>query len=160
MKKLFTSVTIAVVFALTLSIAPVAATPPADVTIVSDMHPVTGPIDPFDGTFVASGPAVDAGIICPSGGVDDISNPAVGWQSHEMRIIILSVHKHFTCDDGSGSFEMNMRVRIAPTGITAQWIIVGGDGPYSRLFGAGNLYAEWISENLLRDHYSGGLHIE
>jgi hypothetical protein len=159
MKKHPLLVTVLLIAALLSITSPVAASTPADVTIVSIMHPQPNdPIAPFSGTFVASGPAVDAGLLCGEGDVQDIVNPARGWQS--SQVITLYVHKHFMCSDGSGSFEMNMQVLIAPTRSTARWNITAGEGSYTRLFGAGGLTAVWLSEYDLEDTYFGKLHIE
>jgi len=127
-----TALLIVALFSMTI---PVAASTPADITIVALMQPQPDdPTAPFSGTFVASGPAVDAGILCENGTIQDIANPAVGWQSDQ--IIKLYVHKHFMCNDGSGSFEMDMQVLISPKGTPARWVITTGDGIYARLFGS------------------------
>jgi hypothetical protein len=132
---------------------PAVAAAPADVTILSEMSLSSG-----TGTFEASGPAVEAGILCPEGSVNDDNISAVGWQSNQ--VLILFVHKHFACNDGSGSFEMDLNVRIAPTGTTARWIVVAGDGNYERLAGNGGLVATAVSEVILIDTYSGKMHVK
>lgn len=138
---------------------PVAASTPADVSIVAVMNPQPeDPTAPFSGTFVAYGSAVDAGVLCNSGIIQDIANPATGWRSNQ--VIILHVHKHFMCDDGSGMFEMDIEVPVTPAGTPARWVIRAGDGLYVRLFGAGGLTATWLSENELQDTYFGSVHIE
>lgn len=154
--KFFKSISIAIILALTITILPVSASPPLILNIVSEMWPnPEDPIAPYTGTFIASGPAVDAGLICSAGDVVDDSNPAVGWQSGV--IIKLVVHKHFYCADGSGSFEMNMNVLLfMPASRTsAQWIIVGGDGAYGSLIGNGSLTAEGSESGALIDTYFG-----
>lgn len=159
MKKHSLIITVLLIVSLFGMATPAAASTPADVTIVAIMQPQSeDPIAPYAGTFEASGPAVDAGILCANGVVEDIANPAVGWQSDQ--VINLYVHKHFVCNDGSGTFEMDMHVLIAPKGVTARWIITAGDGLYARLFGSGRLTATWLSENMLEDMYFGNLHIE
>ncbi len=159
MKKHQLLVTVLLIVALLSTASPVSAYTPAAVTIVSIMHPQPNdPIAPFYGTFVASGPAVDAGLLCEEGDVQDIVNPARGWQSGQ--VITLYVHKHFVCSDESGSFEMNMQVLIASTRTTAHWNITTGEGSYTRLFGVGRLTSVWLNENDLEDTYFGKLHIE
>lgn len=140
------------------AVTPVAASTPADITIVAIMNPQPeDPTAPYSGTFAAYGSAVD-GVLCSSGTIQDIANPAAGWQSN--RVIILKVHKHFMCDDGVRSFEMDMQVLIAPKGTTARWIITNSDGFDGHLFGAGGLTATLLSENELQDTYFGNVHIE
>ena len=151
--KIVTSIIIAFILTATLATIPAAASTPAGVTIVSEMS-----LSDAFGSFTASGPAVDAGIICPEGSVTDINVSAVGWKSNQ--VVILFVHKLFVCSDGSGSFEMDLNVRIAPTGTTARWIVAAGDGPYEHLMGNGGLFATRVSDDILIDTYSGKLHIK
>lgn len=130
-----------------------AATTPDDVTIVSEMS-----VPDASGTFDASGPAVDAGIICPHGNVYDLEARAVGYQSN--RLTILFVHKLFVCDDESGSFEMDLNVRLvySPQETTAEWRVVAGDEAYARLRGNGKLTAFYPGGDVVIDTYTGGLH--
>ena len=152
--KLIRSFTIAVILALTIPAFSAAAATPLEVTIVSEMWLSSG-----SGTFEATGPAVDAGIVCPAGTVTDSNFSVVGWQSNQVQILF--VHKQFVCNDGSGSFDMNLNVRVAPTGVTARWIVVGGEGPYMDLAGNGGLTAEGGDvPDLLIDTYSGKMHIK
>jgi hypothetical protein len=149
--------TMAFVLALALLTVPAAASAPADVTILSEM--VLPPDAAPYGTFVASGPAVDAGILCPAGDVFDVETRAAGYQSG--RLVMLFVHKHFVCTDGSGSFEMNLNVQGAPAwprGTTAEWRVVAGDGDYAGLQGEGTPTAD-VAPGMVTDHYTGRLHI-
>lgn len=63
MKK---SSTLLILLALVLGAFPASASSPLQVTIDSVMD-----LNTSTGTFVASGPAVDAGLFCPSGAVYD-----------------------------------------------------------------------------------------
>ncbi len=120
--------------------APVAASAPSDVSITALMYPnPEDPNGPMYGTFVASGPAVEAGLLCSAGTVQDIENPANAWQSNQ--VIVLNVHKHFACSDESGAFEMHMRVLLGPNGTVARWLITESDGAYAGLLGTGSLTA-------------------
>jgi hypothetical protein len=86
------------------------------------------------GTFLASGPAVDAGIVCPTGTqefTDDNAAPprqgAIGrWEDR------------YTCDDGSGTFIIGADVFVesgdAEYGV---WNIVSGTGTYESLRAGG-----------------------
>lgn len=145
--KLLYSITIAVIIAIAINVAPAMASTPMDVTILSDMSAW-----PY-GTFQASGPAVDAGLICPSGRLTDISGSTAGKQNPNL---ILFVHKHFVCDDGSGMFEMDLNVRIAESGFTVRWLIVAGDGSYLNLSGEGDIQTAVINGTIY-DIYSGKL---
>ncbi len=160
MKKRSLIVAALLIAALLAAVFPVAASEPSGVSIVAIMYvnptdPTTGPMS---GTFVASGTAVDAGLLCSAGTVQDIENPAHAWQSGQ--VIVLYVHKHFTCSDGSGTFEMNMRVLLGSNGTVARWVISGADGPYAGLLGTGGVTGVWLEDGSLQDTYSGRLHIE
>ena len=146
-------VNMVLVVALAVSAAPAAASAPDDVTIVSEMS-----VPDFSGTFDASGPAVDAGIICPHGNVYDLEARAVGYQSN--RLTNLFVHKRFVCDDESGSFEMDLNVRLvySPQETTAEWRVVAGNEAYARLRGNGKLTAFYPGGEVVIDTYTGDLH--
>lgn len=45
--------------------------------------------------------------------------------------------KRFTCDDGSGAFDVKLQVRIDQKGDNFNWVILGGTGAYERLHGTG-----------------------
>ena len=151
MKK---TVAVSLLLAIALITVPASASPPEQVTIVSHMSLSTA-----TGTFEASGPAVDAGAICPSGDVYDLSYRAAGYQSKTQ--LNLFVHKLFVCADGTGTFEMDLNVRIVfSQETTAKWRVVAGDGPYTDLHGNGKLTALSVDEDHLIDTYVGQLHID
>ena len=148
------SLTLVMIIALVSSAVPVAASSPVNVTILSEMDFLGD-----TGTFEASGPAVEAGIICPQGNVYDKEYRDAGYQS--KKFLNLFVHKLFVCTDGSGSFEMDLNVRIyAPTKTTATWRIVEGEGAYVQLHGNGKLSAYRADEYTVIDLYTGSLHID
>lgn len=146
---------IIVVVILAFAVVPAAASTPDQVTIVSTMTLSTS-----TGTFDASGPAVDAGVICPHGDVSDTMNMVAGYQS--VRLVNLFIRKVFVCSDGSGSFEMNLNVHLVndPYQAISQWVIVAGDGAYARLRGTGGIFAAPLDEDHLIDTYDGKLHID
>ena len=113
-----------------------AAAPPLGVTIVSDVTFVEG--GPNIGAFTASGPAVDAGTLCASGSFEDQGIRLAGFpaRSGDLQIQVL---KTFTCDDGSGTFDLKMQIKANPeTGLeTFQWVIRGGTDAYASLHGSG-----------------------
>jgi len=140
-------VTAAAVIALLLMtpLVPAGATAPADVEIV---------VPDFEGPFVATGAAVDDGVICGAGEVFTTFVKASGFQSNQH--LILKVGKVFICGDGSGTFDAKLEVRIDfDTGVSFQWVVVGGTGDYERLRGSGSGFVLQPDT----DVYSGGLHI-
>jgi hypothetical protein len=109
-------------------------------------------------TFHASGPAVDKGLVCATGTQDQLSLVAHGGQN--PNILILDVAKHFTCGDGSGSFDIKMVVQLDNTTLdtTARWRIVGGTGDYVKLRGEGSLIGTPIDSDSIHDVYDGKVH--
>jgi hypothetical protein len=131
-RKLVLSVLIALL-TLGLVVMPTMAMKPLKVHIEVPEVIATGP-DPF----VASGPAVDAGELCAGGTVVDTLStlgPTLGV------VQILYVSKTFTCGDGSGTFDVDMVVKLntITSKTNAKWQIVGGDGAYTGLIGNGKL---------------------
>ena len=88
--------------------------------------------------FTASGPAVDAGLLCAAGKVVDTSST---FGSTLGVVQILYVSKTFTCDDESGTFDVDMVVKLntITSKTNAKWQIVGGSGDYTGLIGNGKL---------------------
>jgi hypothetical protein len=143
---------LAMIAALVGSVVPAAASSPVNVKITSAMVFLGN-----TGTFEVSGPAVEAGLICPEGNVYDTKYRSAG--SDSKRFINLFVHKLFVCADGSGSFEMDLNLRIfSPPRTKGTWRIVDGDGAYARLHGNGKLSASGAVENIVIDLYTGKLH--
>ena len=122
--------------------APVGATTPLEVTFEDETIFDAGLLG--GGPFWASGPAVDAGIMCGSGEQVDVSAKAVGYQNNKR--VNLQVFKEFTCDDEPlGSFTLKLQIKIVfpseKNGFTGEnnfnWVIVGGTGAYDDLHGTG-----------------------
>ena len=120
-------------------------------------------VDEFVGTsgetFFASGPAVDAGTVCSTGTVDDISIEASGPSGGTFTI--LNVLKRFTCGDSSGTFDVKLVVRLdlVTHETTARWNVVGGTGDYTSLHGSGSLVGTPIDPGIsIHDVYDGGMH--
>jgi hypothetical protein len=117
-------------------------------------------VGPIADDFYASGSAVDAGLMCSSGTVIDLPG---AWASGPPSgtFTILHTSKHFECDDGSGTFDVRMVVRLDLTsgGTTANWIVIGGTGAYSTLKGNGNLVGiPGGTGAIIDDYYDGKLH--
>jgi len=98
-----------------------------------DGGPVSG------GPFTATGPAVDAGLICPTGSTIDVAGKVAGYQSMGGWVSLIVV-KEFTCDDGSGAFLVKLEVRLDARGDHFAWVILDGTDAYARLHGAGTGY--------------------
>ena len=106
-------------------------------------------------TFFASGPAVSAGAVCPTGTVDDLSVVA---SSPGGATTILHVHNRFYCADASGTFDVRMVVRLdnSTHETTARWVLYGGTGDYARLRGRGYLVGTPIVPGTsIHDVYDG-----
>ncbi len=109
------------------AVAPVAARAPQAVTIVSRV--TFNPDGPNFGDFTATGEAVDNGTLCPAGTFVDTGIKFAGFQSNR-GMVQLQVGKLFTCDDGSGSFEVKLQIQANfDTGLeTFTWVASGDAG--------------------------------
>jgi hypothetical protein len=155
MRKLIFVALIAMLL-LVLSVAPGAAsTPPSAVEFeVETTIPTEGP---SFGPFTATGPAVDAGLLCNSGDTIDVFGKGSGFQSGigwNAQVV-----KLFTCDDGSGEFFVKLQVRIDWQGDNFRWTIVGGSGAYEKLRGTGEGIGLPMPDGIL-DVYDGAVHID
>jgi hypothetical protein len=88
------------------------------------------------GTFAATGPAVDAGIVCPTG--------TQGWTGNQSPpragALLRWTDNLYTCDDGSGTFILAADVFIQADGMEyGVWEIVSGTGNYQSLNGGGGV---------------------
>jgi hypothetical protein len=144
-----------VVLSLGFSASPVMAAQPLDVHIEAPTTIDTTDVD----TFTATGPFVDAGGLCPSGDVSEVfvatSGPP-GGTFRNLRIV-----KHFVCDNGSGTFDVKLNVRLDLTTsyTTASWKVVEGTGAYTRLKGNGKLIGiPDVPNTSILDIYDGQMH--
>lgn len=134
----------------------VAYSPPAGVVFEIETHIPPG--GPGYGPFVASGPAVDAGIVCSSGDTLDIKVSVD--ENQDDQVLNLEVFKEFTCADGSGSFVMKLEVLLSPQGSQANWMIFSGTGDYANLHGTGKLISSLpTGGDILDETFAGKLHI-
>ena len=139
---------------LLLPAIPASATPP---TAVHFDVPTSFGV-PSD--FTVTGPAVDAGVVCPNGQANDVFQKASGFQSG-VGVNFLVV-KEFVCADGSGSFTVKLQVRLDFRAGTDNfnWVILGGSDDYVRLHGSGSGVGVDAAENFVRDVYDGVVHID
>ena len=110
-------------------------------------------------SFAASGAAVDAGMLCPSGEVYDVSTVISGPAGGAYNI--LHVLKHFECSDASGTFNIRLIVRLdnATHETTASWQVVEGTGDYAGLHGNGSLVGTpVVAGESIYDVYDGQVH--
>lgn len=131
---------------------PALATPPTAVNF--EVPTVFGATAPF----TASGPAVDSGLMCPMGSVDDIFGKGSAFNSQTG--VNFQVVKVFTCDDGSGSFVVKLQVRLDFKGDNFQWVVLDGDGDYSNLHGSGSGIGIEPTGTSIIDIYDGGVHLD
>jgi hypothetical protein len=111
------------------------------------------------GRFVASGPAVDAGLLCATGVVTSlwVTSASPDWQG---AVWVLYMAKHFQFDDGTGfNARLVVRViRITPEvcNTIGQWRIVDGTG---RLKGTGTIegFGDPVNLDLILDVYDGSV---
>jgi hypothetical protein len=137
-----------------LPATPAEAAPPLGVEItVQETIPTS--IPGGGGPFVATGPAVDAGVMCPSGTTINTALTTSG----SGTVVNLKVEKQFTCGDGSGTFMVKMRVRLdTETGFTvARWNAKRGTGDYAKLHGSGWLQGTPTGAGTIEDFYIGKL---
>lgn len=138
--------------------APAGATPPSGVSIEVETS-FSGDPAPF----VASGPAVDDGLICSTGTVVDAEGKVTGFSNNGYNFQGI---KHFTCADGSGEFDVNLQARIDYTdGVTFNWNVISGIEEYEDLHGAGHGVGIpgvpcGDPYECVLDVYDGGLHID
>lgn len=139
---------------LAVTVSTVFAAPPMDVHIE-----VTEYINTSGETFNASGSAVDAGVVCPTGTVDDLVVDVSGPPGGIFRI--LNVLKRFNCEGSGDTFDVQLVVFLDLTTneTTARWNITGGTGAYAGLHGNGSLVGTPIVPgNSILDVYDGNMH--
>jgi len=147
MRKLVLLVAAVAAFAVA---APAQPAPPQATTITADM---SDPTAGADGTFTATGP------VCASGTVTQLERLFVGYESGDHAQIL--VRHQFTCADGSGSFVIELRVRLSFETFTTEfnWSVLSGTGAYVSLHGAGS-GSDVLTDDGLRDFYTGATHID
>ena len=144
--------TTTLVLLLILSVASAGATTPVGVQIEVETS-ILGDPSPF----TASGPAVDDGLICNTGIVVEDSSKATGFSPNGFNFQGV---KHFTCDDGSGEFFVNLQARIDfMRGTTFNWNVLSGTGAYKNLHGSGGgVGLDICGPGCVLDVYDGRVH--
>ena len=129
--------TLAASLAVMTLIAPVAAAPPQQVTIVSNV--TFNQSGGFNfGDFHASGKAAETGLICEDGTFVDTGIRFAGGQSGR-GIVQLQVDKAFTCTGGDTFFvKMQIQANFDTGYETFTWVVKGGTGAYEHFRGSGS----------------------
>jgi hypothetical protein len=123
-----------------------AASPPEPVTITGTVLFPAG-----TGTFTATEP------LCPSGTIQQLAGLFVGGPTTSFARI--AVRHEFTCTDGSGSFVLQLTVRLDATGTTFRWSVLSGTGDYAKLHGTGTGTGSFITGGIV-DTYTGAVHFD
>jgi len=103
--------------------------------------------EPYPKPFVASGPAVDAGLLCESGDIYDFDvHP--NFTKHGL---IWHSNRTFICDDGSGEFTLRTmsNIKFYDDGSVrnkGNWNVLNGFDQYQKLHGTGKLTA-YVNES-------------
>lgn len=111
---------------------------------------------PGEGEFVASGRAVDDGVVCPAGTTTVTSASRTDLSE---RWALLRIGKLATCDDATGTFDINLRVLLnLDEGWTkGAWKTRAGTGDYQELRGRGLIVGDPLGGpgGTFLDTYSG-----
>jgi hypothetical protein len=103
-------------------------------------------------TFTTTG-----GALCPSGTATTDFDKFGG--SGNSRAGSFHLSKVLVCDDGSGTFTINVDAATVFGSPTDQggWSVAGGTGAYATLHGGGNLVGTYVDEGII-DLYTGSVH--
>ena len=122
------------------------AGPPQSVTFTVEEQ-----FDPPSGVFTS-----DGSVVCPTGTTSNLTFGS-GFQSD--RGVIFHVRKTITCDDGSGTFTLQLQAR-AGFNVGDQtfgpWVVLSGTGDYVDLRGRGTVTGTQ-SPGAVSDVYVGWL---
>jgi hypothetical protein len=155
MKKSMPMLSLALTLSLLLAtVSSAAAAQPQSLHIEQDWI-----ISEASADFVATGEAVQSGLVCDTGTATNLSNVSSGAAGGTLSI--LHVLKRFTCDDSSGTFDIALTVNLdlVTHDTTASWRIVGGTDSYSSLRGNGRLVGTHLIAGVsIHDVYDGMVH--
>ncbi|MDH3298616.1 MAG: hypothetical protein OEM96_10110 [Gemmatimonadota bacterium] len=151
-------------FAVVLA-APASATKPLDVEIDLTTY-FAEPPALASGTFEASGPAVEAGLMCSEGTKQDLFPEK--WAGSSSIVQNGQVITEFTCTDepfAGDTFvikaQMHIDISAGPPTWVVNWVVKGGTGAFTDLHGngagSGNLIFDPFPVGAA-DLYSGQLH--
>jgi hypothetical protein len=148
--------------AIVLAVLPALAAPKQDVYIEAPTIIVPGGADPAP--FTASGAAVGGVLSCATGTVFTGTITSSGpYGPPTGEFLILSMEKEFVLGDGSGTFVVQLTVKLYLSGPKAHytygsWKVVRGTGNYASLKGNGKLEGIPINPGFsILDVYDGKL---
>jgi hypothetical protein len=113
---------------------------------------------PNTGTFDASGDAGASGLVCQHGTVSDlVTIDREAFASGQL--LDFTVPKEFTCDDGSGTFVVELVIHFDPVAKTETftWRVLRGTAAYVRLQGAGTGSTVSSGPSRIQNTYAGTL---
>ena len=134
------------ILAAALGVLPAAAAPPQTQTFT-----VVEQFEPDSGVFTS-----DGSVVCPSG---TTSNNTFGSGFQSDRGVIFHVRKTITCDDGTGTFILQLQARLGfnvGDMTFGPWVVLSGTGRYESLHGAGTVTGTQ-TEGGVSDTYVGWL---
>jgi len=129
-------------------VVPALAAPPTAVTFT-----VVEQFDPPGGTFTS-----DGSVVCASGTTSN-QTFETGFQSD--RGVIFHVRKTIDCDDGSGTFTLQLQARAGfnvGDMTYGPWSVLGGTGDYTGLRGRGTVTGTFSPGGVI-DLYEGWLQL-
>ena len=161
MRKLVLVAAVAALILVALPIGPAGADSPFEAVSI-EVDTVFPDVGPSNGPFIATGPAVDAGLICANGWtVDLFGKPAP--REGSPRGINIQVFKAFLCDatglpEGpvDDGFIVKLQVRIDKKGNNYSWNIKDGWGAYEGLRGHGSGFGVYNMDfTEVTDYFAG-----
>lgn len=164
MRKLSKLTIIAVIVLLVVPFLPAAASsPPLDVGFVFDEFWQDPPDGPILGTFTASGPAVEAGLMCPEGITFNVGGHATPPNSDGSYTF--HIYKALICSDPNTDpevdwFIMKLEGKSDDVTGTFNWIIWKGSGIFDKLHGTGKATVEYDGPYIFFAWLTGQLHID
>jgi len=142
---------LAVIAVLAVAIAASASATPGTAVAISN----TVSFDDVPDPFTSSG-----GSLCPAGAsVTPFAVFAGGQSGFKAQIL---VGKHFLCEDGSGTFDLLLRVTLdfETADTYGTWSVVSGTGDYEKLHGGGTIAGDRLPDGGIQDEYEGSVHID
>jgi hypothetical protein len=134
------------ILATVVGVPPAVAAPPQTQTFT-----VVEQFEPESGEFTS-----DGSVVCASG---TTSNNTFGSGFQSDRGVIFHVRKTITCDDGSGTFILQLQARLGfnvGDMTFGPWVVLSGTGDYANLRGAGTVTGTQ-TEGGVTDVYVGWL---
>ena len=122
------------------------AAPPQAVTFTVDEV-----FEPPSGVFTS-----DGSVVCATG---TTSNNTFASAFRSPKGLIFHVRKTITCDDGSGTFTLQLQARIGfnvGDNTFGPWVVLGGTGDYEHLHGQGTVFGTQSGSGV-HDAYTGWL---